>query len=294
MTRLLNRLDERIIPGLGRALRRSGRAAVASAGLGGRRGRFAAAALRRHSVAIAAVVLLAIAAVLITLTGGDQKAAVRPKVSTVVPPLTGQQLGPVAGTTVASYLDAAALRRQQLSSLPATQPVTAVVDLTGYLTPQAIGALLASHHTVTLVRGFARVPPPAAAPIHVLTADSGAALSRGLSAAQSAAATAERQYALYRTLERRHPSVRLQVAIRVNASRAARARVDQHGLSPSCGCVFAVVVTGPVGDIEKLANLVDVRVLDPAPVTSSLQQLAVVPLEPQVTGVVRQLEYAGE
>lgn len=295
MSGRLGRLDERVVPRLGRGLRRTGHSAVASVGLTGRPGRVLGGLWSRFQIVIAAVALIAIAALLITWTGGDDRSAVRPKASTVVPALTGQQLGPVAGTTVASYLDAAGLRQQQLSSLPATQPVTAVVDFNGYLNPQAISTVFGTDsQSVKIVRGFAQVPPPANGPIHVLTTNSGADLSAQLAAARSAAATVLAQYRLAFRIYADHPTTTRQAAVSALSTRAGQARVDVRGLSPTCGCVFAVVVTGPAGEVDQVANLPDVRVLDPAPPTSSLRQLAVVPLEPRVTGTVPPLEFAGE
>jgi hypothetical protein len=291
----LGRLDERVVPALGRALRGTRRVTVASVELTGPPGRFVGRALRRYPVAIAAVALIAVAALLIVWTGGDQQSAVRPKPSSIVPPLTGQQLGPVAGTSVSAYLDAAALRSQQLSSLPANQQVIAVVDFNGYLSPLAVPTVLGRQNRfVRIVRGFAQVPPPANGPIHVLSTNSSADLSSQLAAARSAAETVLAQYRLAFRLYARHPTAQREAAVSALSSRAGPARVDVRGLSPTCGCIFSVVVTGPASAMDQIANLPDVRVLDPAPPSSSLQQLAVVPLEPQASDVVPPLEFAGE
>ena len=295
MTGPLRRLDERVVPALGRALRGTGRAAVGSAALTGSPGRFLGRVMRRYPVVIAAVALIAVAVVLITWTGGDQQSAVRPRASNIVPPLSGQQLGPVAGTPVASYLDAAALRSQQLSSLPANQSVTAVVDFNGYLSPVAVAAVLGRQNRfVRIVRGFAQVPPPANGPIHVLSTTSSADLAGQLAAARSSAATVLAQYQLAFRIYARHPTAAREAAVSALSGRAGPARVDARGLSPTCGCIFAIVITGPATALDQISNLPDVRVLDPAPASSSLQTLAVVPLEPDASGVVPPLEFAGE
>jgi hypothetical protein len=58
--------------------------------------------------------------------------------------------------------------------------------------------------------------------------------------------------------------------------------------------VFSLVVSGPVSQLEQLAEAAAVRVVDPAPATAPLQSLMIVPLEPQVTTTVPALDFAGE
>lgn len=294
MTRRLARLDERVVPALGRVIRGGGRASKGVAGATGRPGRAVVAGIRRYPVVATALALVALAAVLITVTGGDDRSAVRPKASNVVPAPADSQLGPQPGSQVSSYLAAAGLRSQQLSSLPATAHVTALLDLTGYLTPAAVTTMLAGRPAVTIIRGFARVPPPSAGGIHVLTVGSGAGLGEQLAAARSSARSTVAQYRLERRIEARHPSARLEAAIAAGAAAAVAARADAAGLGPTCGCVFALEVSGPVSRLLAVASLADVRVLDPAPPATSLADLRVVPLEPQVTGIVPQLQFSGE
>jgi hypothetical protein len=54
------------------------------------------------------------------------------------------------------------------------------------------------------------------------------------------------------------------------------------------------LVDGPAGQLLALSRRSDVRVVDPAPPAATLDQLMVVPLEPQVTGIVPQLQFSGE
>ncbi len=290
---LLRRLDERLVPAIGQLLRGTGRAASAGAEAAGRPGRMLARGVRRFGVSIAAVILVAAAALLITLTGGDERSPVRPNPSSVVPPLSGQRLGPVAGSSVSSYLNAAKGRFQQLDALPASQPVTAIVDLTGYLTPQAVTASLL-RPGLRIRDAFARVPTVANAAIHTLAVASARDLASSLSAARAAAQAVVKQYRGELAAESRRPSSTLESQISAAAGLAAQAGVDARGLGPTCGCVFALVVSGPVGQLSSLAASSDVRVLDPAPPATPLSQLMVVPLEPQVTGTVPQVQFAGE
>lgn len=287
-------LDERALPVVANALRGIGRAARAVAGPDGTVGRRVAPWVRRDPVIAIALGCVAFAAILIAVTGGDNHGVARPP-GYVGPRLTGGHLlGPVVGGSVASYESEASQRRQSLDQLAASQPLSAVVDFTGYLTPQDVAELLTKTPGLTVLRGFAAVPPPQHADVHVLVTSEQADLSTQLSAAQQSASAIALQYE--RELDRSitHPSTRLQAKVEAGAARAASARVDAAGLGPSCGCVFAVVVSGPVGQLQQLAGASSVRILDPAPVAATLSSLMIVPLEPQVTDTVPALTFAGE
>jgi hypothetical protein len=293
MTGRLRHLDDRVMPALSRGLRAPGRLARAGVGATGTPGRTAAGVVRRFPVAIAAVGLIVLATALIVVTGGDHRGAVRPKASTVVPALTGQRLGPVTGTSVAAYTSTARLRLQQISSLPGNQRVTAVVDLTGYLSPRAFGSSLVVPG-VSIIHAFARVPTSRQAAIHTLNPKSAAGLAPALAAARSAAETVLTRYQAEVTTEARKPSAQLEAAISAGTAAASAARLDARGLGPTCRCVFALLVSGPATQLLRLASHPDVRVMDPAPPGTPLRELMVVPLEPQVSGTVPPLQFAGE
>jgi hypothetical protein len=288
---VLRRLDDRVVPALGNLLRGTGRAARRTVALTGSPGRAVGRAVSRFPVATAAVVMIAAAAALISTTGGDERSAVRPKPSTVVPSALDQRLGPAPGASVASYLAAARLRLQQLGALPAGQRVTAIVDLTAYLTPQAAATSL-TRPGLTIRHAFARVPGVATAPIHTLNPSSPAGIGPALAAAHGEAQAYLRQYRAEVLAESQHPSPRLEAAIRAARARVAQAAIDARELTPTCGCVFALLVDGPAGQLLSLSRSPDVRAVDPAPPAAPVDQLMVVPLEPQVTGVVPQPEFA--
>jgi hypothetical protein len=288
-------LDDRTLPKVAGLLRGIGSVTGAVVGPRGPLGRRVAPWIRREPVIVVAAVSVAFAAVLIAVTGGDNQGAVRPSTQSVGPVLPAtQRLGPAPGASVSSYLSAATGRRDALRSLGASQQLEALVDLTGYISPLAVDTLLASTPEVSVVQGYARVPPPAQAKIHVLLTSAGTNLATELAAAQAAATQVAARYRSEVAQAQKDPSTQLQQAIDAGAAQAADARIDSLGLGSDCGCVFALVVSGPVSELQQLAGAAAVRVLDPAPVDASLQSLMVVPLEPQDTESVPPLAYAGD
>lgn len=289
-------LDDRAVPRLAAVLRGIGSAAGAVAGRNSVVGRAVGPWIRREPVIVISLLSVAFAAVLISVTGGDAKDAVRPPPHSAAGPVlpSVQRLGPAAGTSVASYLAAATNHRDRLASLGSAERVDALVDLTAYLSPLAVDTLLASTPDVTVLRGFARVPPPVDAKVHVLVTSARANLATDLASAQSAASAIAKHYKSEITQSLASPSTQLSEEIDAAAAEAAEARVDASGLSSDCGCVFALIVSGPVSEIEQLAGAAAVRVLDPAPVGVSIESLTVVPLEPQDTKTVSELAYAGD
>jgi hypothetical protein len=291
----LARLDDHAVPALAAGLRTLGRAGRRLAGATGPAGRWLSGFSRRQPTIVVAAVSVVVAAVLLGITGGDRTRAVRPVASSVVPPLTSDALGPTPGMTVAAYLQQAGLRRQQLAALPPGQRLAAVVDLTGYLTPQAVATELSAQPQVQVLRAFARVAPPANAPLHVLTLGVGGTVSQQLATDRDAARQVLSRFRLALAASAAHPaSARLRQLIAAEQPQVPAARVDARSLGPACGCIFALLVAGPAAQLQQVAGLTDVRVLDPAPPSSSAARLMVVPLEPQVTGVVEPLQFAGD
>lgn len=290
----LAELDDRALPLVASVLRGVGSAIRAVAGPDGAVGRRVVPWVRREPVIAVAFAALALAAVLIAVTGGDDQSAVPPPSHLGPRLVSGQALGPVSGATVSAYESQAAHRRDSLSELAASQRLSAVVDLSDYLTPQAVAALLSKVPGVTVQRGFARVPPPQDADVHVLLTSAQADLASGLAAAVQHASQIALRYEHELSRSITHPSPALAARIAAGATQAARARVDASGLGPSRACVFALVVTGPVAQLQQLAGQAAVRVLDPAPVGASLRTLMIVPLQPQVTDIVPALSFAGD
>lgn len=294
----LAQVDDRAVPALGRGLRgigRAGRGAGAALGRAtGPAGRWVRGFAGRQPTVLAALALVAAAAILWVATGGNHPKSLRPLPAAVLPPPAGGALGPDVGVSVDSYLAAAAQRRQQIVALPPDQQLGAVVDLNGYLSPTAISSLLAAEPNVAIESGYARVAPPQNADVHVLTVGVGGDLAAQLAQDQHTARRLLSRYALAVEARAAHPlNRRVRDLVATLDPQVPAARIDAKGLGPDCGCVFALVVTGPVGELERIAGLTDVRVLDPAPPGSSIDNLRIVPLEPQVTDVVEPLQFAG-
>lgn len=288
-------LDERALPRLAGFIRGIGSVAGAVVGPKSPAGRVVGPWLRREPVIVVAVASVVFAAVLIAVTGGDDQGAVRPTTQSVGPAVPAtHRLGPAPGAQVPSYLAAAAGRRDSLQTLGSSEQVDALVDLTGYLSPLAVDALIAGTPGVQVVRGFARVPPPAEAKVHVLITSARTNLATELAAAQAAASQIADHYKSELAQSLKHPSAQLQDEVDTAAAQASDAAIDAAGLGSDCGCVFALLVSGPVSSIEQLAGSAAVRVLDPAPIDVSIESLLVVPLEPQDTTTVSELAYAGD
>jgi hypothetical protein len=287
-------LDDRVLPTLGRILRDVGGAWTRIAGPEGVVGRRVAPLVRREPVAAVAVVCVVVAAVLLAVTGGDSQSVVRPGGAPSALLSDPHRLGPAPGTTFASYSAAAAQRRSALAGLAASDRRYAVVDLSRYVTAQTVDELLGHTPGVDVVRAFARVPPPTPADIHVLITSPSADIATGLAAAHDAAEQIVTTYQREVELARVSPTQQLAAAIAAGAARAAQAQVDAVGLGRTCGCVFALIVSGPVGQLTQLAALPPVRVLDPATGPAPLSTLMVVPVEPQITGIVPPLAFAGD
>lgn len=291
----LSGLDARILPVLAAALRGLGAAGRTVLGSGNPVGRRVNRWVRREPVIVVALLSVVVAGVLIAVTGGDQQSAVRPPRAVTGPVLPDpQRLGPAPGATVKAYLSQAARRAKALQGLGSAQRLEAVVDFSSYLSPLAIDELLAAAPDVDVLRGYARVPPPAHALIHVLITNTKADLVTALAAAQQSAQVIATHYRHEVDRSARHPTTQLQEQLQAGAAQAAQAKVDAKGLGTDCGCVFALVVDGPVGQLEHLAQAAAVRVLDPAPADASLESLMVVPLEPQVTSTIPPVEFAGD
>jgi len=291
-TTALAELDDRALPAVAKALRGAGRAVRAVFGPEGVIGRRFAPLIRRDPVIAIAIACVAIAAILIAVADGN--GSTRPPSHAGPRLAAGHPLGPVAGASVSSYESQASHRRSALNQLAGSQQLNAVVDFNTYLSAQAVDAMLAGTPGIRVLRGFARVAPPQQADVHVLLTSADTGLSTALTVAQQAAGEVALHYERLLSKSITNPSTDLQTKVEAGAARAAAARIDANGLGPTCGCVFALVVAGPVAQLEQLSHQAAVRILDPAPVGATLNALMIVPLEPQVTETVKPLAFAGE
>jgi hypothetical protein len=289
----LARLDGRAVPMLARALRRVGRGGRRLGGATGPPGRLVARLVRREPTVAAAVIAVLVAVVLIVATGGDGQHSVAPSAPRPTASLPGDQLGPAAGQQVSAYLAVARQRRALLAGEATTHPVTAVVDFIGYLTPPAVTNVLQRVDGLTVSRAFVRAAPPADADVHTISLSAGSDLAADIGAQQADARSVLRNYHKLVAYAHKHPSGRTRSLVKAYAEQGRQAQVDATGIGPSAGCVFALVVSGPPAQLERLAVDPEVRVLDPDPADVPVNQLMIVPLEPQVSTAVEPLTFAG-
>jgi hypothetical protein len=230
-------------------------------------------------------VAVAVAATLILTTGGDLHHGVAPAPPNAQLVLPGNQLGPASGEQVSTYLAAVAERAGDLPGSTAAS-ITAVVDFNSYLTAAAAQSVLAGQPGIQALQAFVRVPPPQPGQVHAVALVSGSDLSLELSRLAATARQIVISYRKHVALAKAHPSAKNVQVVTAYAALARQAKIDMTGISATGGCVFALEVSGPPGQLEQLAKQPDVRVLDPAPSSVSTSDLMVVPLEPQVTNVV--------
>lgn len=286
----LARLDAALVPtlagmvrGLGRGLRRLGRAT-------GPPGRLVGRTARRNPTLAAAVVAVAVAAGLILGTGGDSHHAIAPPPPDPQQVLPGNQLGPLTGSTVASYQAAARQRLSELSTSSATK-LTAVVDFTSYLTAPSVTSVLSGLPGLTVTQVYAQAAPPADGAVHPVAVAAGSNLGVVL----TRVAVAERRYLQAYRRQARKAKVNVTpeslAFIARNRPVAKEAKVASVGIGANIGCIFAVLVTGPPDMLTALAKRPDVRILDPAPPNVAASDIQIVPLEPLTTDVVEPLRF---
>ncbi|MBV9487269.1 MAG: hypothetical protein JO246_14575 [Frankiaceae bacterium] len=287
----LARIDDRLIPRFAGAIRATARAAGRVGRLTGPVGRGAARWGRRNPTIATALVAVVAAVVLIVITGGDTRhpIAPAPPVASVV--LPGNTLGPAQGQEVSTYLSEAEQRRSDLDASQAAR-VTAIVDLQSYLNASATEQLFTNLPDITVDQVYARSPQPNGR-VHAIPLSAGSDLSVVLTSVTTQARDFLTLFHRYVREERTSPSAAVFQQIQANRARAAQARLDVAGVGASVGCVFAVEVTGPPGELRSLSTQPDVRILDPAPSNVSVEDLMVVPLLPEVqSGPVPVLEFA--
>lgn len=278
---MLRSLDDRLVPPAARAAqdlaRRSGRAWGAVVAWGRRQvARLLALPARLHR---STVVLIAAAGAVLLSGVGALLAYPGPGPAYPIDPTATASLGPAAGEPVATYAARAAGRLSRLTESAPDAPAYALVDLTGYWTPQQVAGLVGS---LTLRLVYVHVPvaglPTEVYPIAVTGPGSlGSGLTE-LSRRSRLAATEEMQ--VLGLPGSKLPAV-LVKAIRLRATALAREAV---GFGPDCRCVFALVVRGTVRSLARLARRPVARVVDPAPPDVGFAGLAFQWVLPETSG----------
>jgi len=245
--------------------------------------------MRAEPALAGSTVAVLIAALVLAIAGGpggppDEQVTQTPVVTPV--PAVGTTLGPPPGASVASYLVKAAADLRHFDDVAHGRDGYAVVDLSRYVTPAAVEATF-GHESV--VRAYVRVPAGSLpTQVHAIPLqDNFGMLGDGmLASGRLASATAKTFHVLVTQLSDSTPNakkLRARYALQERASAYEGTRLARPA---ACACVFAVVVHGGAAQLAELARAPGVRVVDPAPPTTSLDALTVFPLEPEVTTVV--------
>jgi hypothetical protein len=287
-----HRLDERWLPRLAAraqsSVLRLTRAGRQWAGDGSALG----TAAREEPALTATIAAVTVAALLIAIVGvhdptdGASDASSPQPSGSPAPPSLLTSLGPTPGTAVASYLVRAAFDLRHFGEVAGRRSTYAIVDLRSYETPAQAATTFAG---ADVVRAYVRAPHPTL-PTDIypipLQADFGK-LALGMeSDGRLAAQTALTYNQLVAGLVARSAQDKV---LREKYRTQARASSFEAGLlrqPATCACVFAVLVRDAQPRLAALVRLPQVRAVDPAPPTATLDQLTVMPLRPDVTTVV--------
>jgi len=198
-----------------------------------------------------------------------------------------QTLGPQPGASVPTYLTTAAFDLRHFAEVSRGQKGYALVSLRRYLTPTDLTRLFAG---VDVARVFIRVPSPklptSVYPVNVLGSTYNN-LVAGMQSQSRFAGLNAKTYAQIVAGFRPHTD-REKLEKKLYQKLALAARYESAALAKplSCGCVFAVVVHADYLRLAGLTGVPDVRAVDPAPPSVTLDQLSVLPLRPDFTTVV--------
>ncbi|GAC1327186.1 MAG: hypothetical protein NVSMB13_13230 [Mycobacteriales bacterium] len=250
-------------------------------------------------LAIAAIFLIAAATVVTRRTPPRPANAAGPAAQptgspTAVTAVAAARVGPIDGTPVSGYLEAA---RTELARRVARDPAEtayAVVDFAAYRTPAETAAAIAAVPGLALSRALARLSM-ADQPTDVLDV-SVRALPGDLAAAFAAESARRRDEAteLRRLAASIEGSSRDETTYKAYyAASAATAQAEADAYGRSCPCVFAVVLSGRLTALSALAGRPEVRVVDPAPVGVPANVLVFAGLLPEQTGTVTPIVGAG-
>jgi hypothetical protein len=246
-------------------------------------------AARAEPALAGSIAAVAVAALLVAAFGPhdpyDHDASVTSAPSgSVAPPL--QTLGPQPGTSVPSYLTTAAFDLRHFGEVSRGKPGYAIVDLDRYVTPAEMTQLITGYD---VTRAYVRVPSTTLAttvyPVNLL--GNFGDLQVGMeSQSRFAGLNAKTYTQILAGFNARTDREKLEK--RLYAALAAASKFESAALATpaSCACVFAVLVKADYVHLAALARLPDVRAVDAAAPTVSLDQLSVIPLRPDFTTVV--------
>jgi hypothetical protein len=269
----LGRLDRLVLPHLARGL-----------------GRLAGVRSLRGGVLVAVLT----AAGLATWAATHRPAVPEPVIPTV-------RVGIAPGDSVDAYAAASRAELARLSGEPesaigtsapggAGRPIYALVSLRTYLAPARVAAILSGASAVTLDLGYATVPwpGPQTEVVRLPVTQGPADLNQAIDQAMDQVASSKLDEADdYEQLAAALPtdSTTLRQLGSLYAGRAALARVEAEAYATRCSCVYALVVRATPVALARLWQRPEVRIIDPAPEVSSLDQAVFVAPRPPPSGV---------
>lgn len=286
----LHLLDETWLPRLAARVHRlhhRGHGLARAVGGPGSPARHAARAEPALAGSIAAVV---VAALLVAAFGThdpyDHDGSNVEPAASVAPPQ--QTLGPRPGTSVSTYLTTAAFDLRHFAEVSHGKPGYALINLRRYVTPADVQREFAAGGA-DVVRAYVRAPSTTLAtsiyPVSVQ--NNWANLTLGMESQSRFAGLNAKTYAQIVAGFTAHTD-REKLEKRLYQKLAVAAKYESTALAtPStCVCVFALLVKADFVHLAKMVGLPDVRSVDAAPPTVSLDQISVLPLRPDFTTVV--------
>jgi hypothetical protein len=267
---LLRRLDQRVVPPLGRALHRLGRGAT-----------------RLHPLT-----LVALCSVLAVLLAAGWVANRGPTPASDSTHGDVAYVGVVQGASIPEYVAAS---RRELDALLAASPAAgsagpagtelyALVSFTGYLAPERLTAVAG----VAVVQVYARVPlpqiqteivriPAASVPDDVIEG------MAGIAARKDGDVAWYRQRASELTGD---DAARSEQRARY-ASDADVAAAEAAAYRSLCSCVYAAVVRATAAALDGIAARAEVRAVDPAPEVKRVDRTVFTPPLPEQTDLAK-------
>lgn len=245
-------------------------------------------AVRSEPALAGSIAAVAIAALLIATFGPHDPYDHDPGPDTgngsVAPPQ--QTLGPPPRTSVATYLTSAAFDLRHFAEVSHGKPGYALVNLRRYMTPADVTGLFRG---VNITRGYVRVPSSTLLtsiyPVN-LRGNFGD-LVVGMQSQSRFAALNAKTYTQILAGFNPHTDREKQEK-RLYQILADAAKYESAALAKpaSCACVFAILVHANYLHLAALSKNPDVRSVDPAPPSVTLDQMSVLPLRPDITTVV--------
>jgi hypothetical protein len=254
LTDRLNRLDAVVLPRLGRGARRIGQ-------------------VRKRSLVLPAIALVALGAVGVSLLTERSPAPIsQPSI----------RVGVFDGESIPGYFATSRNELAQLLISMPDRPVYALASFTGYLRPTEVAAVVTAAGGATTFSASARVPL-----LHRQTELVRLAADRvpaDLVAAMTVVADRKDQEAADAVNQARTSTG---PAADQAASDAAVDTAEAQAYRAACACVYALVVRATPAGLTRLANLDQVRGVDPAPELADLTGAVFVAPLPEQGDVVR-------